>query len=89
MSALRGTVDFGQLICSAPLRRPDLGRMNCVRLLATEWNRSGEGRAVRLRRRSGLPGTRTLSPCDAIFFYYTAILWTGLRGVLAAVRLDR
>jgi hypothetical protein len=33
-------------------------------------------------------GTRTLSPCDAIFFYYTAILWTGLREVLAAVRLD-
>ena len=23
---------------------------------------------------SGLPDTRTLSPCDPIFFYYTAIL---------------
>ena len=37
---------------------------------------------------SGLPDTRTLSPCDPIFFYYTAILWTGLHGVLAAVRPD-
>ena len=26
---------------------------------------------------SGLPDTRTLSPCDPIFFYYTAILEQG------------
>jgi hypothetical protein len=37
---------------------------------------------------SGPPDTRTLSPCDPIFFYYTASLWTGLHGVLAAVGPD-
>jgi hypothetical protein len=31
---------------------------------------------------SGLPDSRTLSPCDPIFFYYAAIVWTGLYGVL-------
>jgi hypothetical protein len=68
---------FGQLI----LTRPDLAA-NRVRLLATKWNRKWLMRgAVRLRR------TRTLSPCDPIFFY-TAILWTGLHGLLAAVRPD-
>jgi hypothetical protein len=33
-------------------------------------------------------GSRTLSPCDPIFFHHTAILWARLRGVLAADRSD-
>jgi hypothetical protein len=31
-----------QLIRSRALTRPGLGRMNCVRLLPTKWNRRGE-----------------------------------------------
>jgi len=43
---------------------------------------------IRFSVHTGLPDPRTLSPCNPIFFYYTAILWTGLHGVLAAVRPD-
>src|SRR5882757_6289333 len=34
------------------------------------------------------PDSRTLSPCDPIFFHHTAILWTRLHGVLVAGRPD-
>src|SRR4029453_5219274 len=38
-------------------------------------------RAVRPHR-SGSPDSRTLLPCDPIFFHHTAILWTRLHGVV-------
>src|SRR5258708_22887655 len=69
MSALRATVDLGQLIRSAPLR--DLTwPQNRVRLLPTKEE---SRRAVRLHR-SGPPDSRTLSPGDPIFFHHTAML---------------
>jgi hypothetical protein len=83
MSAIRAIVDFGQLI----LTRPDLGRESRAswRLNGTEVESAVPFGCV---AGSGLPDTRTLSPRDPIFFYYTAMLWTGLHGVLAAVRPD-
>lgn len=37
---------------------------------------------------SGLPNSRTLAPCDPIFYHYTAILWTRLGGGSADCRPD-
>ena len=83
MSAIRATVDFGQLI----LTRPDLAE-NRVRLLATKWNRSGERRAVRLRRRQWPAGYQdAIAMCPHILLLYGRSL-AGLHGVSAAVLPD-
>src|SRR5712664_3002502 len=72
MSALRATVDLGQLIRSAPLAplRDLIWPQNRVRLLPTK---EASRRAVRLHR-SGPTDSRTLPPCDPIFFHQAAIL---------------